>query len=40
MASSRIEKKHVKINNLFAAEWCEYTDKNNKSDKGLFLVPF
>ncbi len=40
MASSRIEKKRVKVENLFAAEWYEHTDENNKSYGGLFLVPF
>ncbi|WP_039759846.1 DUF421 domain-containing protein [Bartonella queenslandensis] len=37
---AELKKKHVKIENLFAAEWYENTDQNNKLYSGLFLVPF
>ncbi|MET3560211.1 uncharacterized membrane protein YcaP (DUF421 family) [Bartonella japonica] len=37
---AELKKKHVKVESLFAAEWYERTDSNNKLDKGLFLVPF
>ncbi|MBX4336057.1 DUF421 domain-containing protein [Bartonella raoultii] len=36
----KLKKKHVTVENLFAAEWYENTDKNNKPYRGLFLVPF
>ncbi|WP_317993032.1 DUF421 domain-containing protein [Bartonella gliris] len=35
-----LKKKRIKVKNLFAAEWYENTDQNNKSYDGLFLVPF
>ncbi|MBB5073600.1 uncharacterized membrane protein YcaP (DUF421 family) [Bartonella callosciuri] len=37
---AELKKKHVKVESLFAAEWYECTDQNNKPYKGLFLVPF
>ncbi|EJF75209.1 DUF421 domain-containing protein [Bartonella alsatica] len=37
---TELKKKHIKVENLFAAEWYENTDQNNKSYSGLFLVPF
>lgn len=37
---AELKKKNVKIENLFAAEWYETTDHNNKLYSGLFLVPF
>ncbi|PIT70909.1 DUF421 domain-containing protein [Bartonella tribocorum] len=37
---AELKKKHVKIENLFAAEWYEHTAPNNKLYSGLFLVPF
>ncbi len=37
---AELKKKHVKVENLFAAEWYENTDQNNKLYSGLFLVPF
>ncbi|QEE09088.1 DUF421 domain-containing protein [Bartonella kosoyi] len=37
---AELKKKHVKVENLFAAEWYENTDQNNKLYNGLFLVPF
>ncbi len=37
---AELKKKRVKVENLFAAEWYEHTDENNKSYGGLFLVPF
>ncbi|WP_019219687.1 DUF421 domain-containing protein [Bartonella florencae] len=37
---AELKKNHVKIESLFAAEWYEHTDQNNKLSKGLFLVPF
>ncbi|KEC55455.1 DUF421 domain-containing protein [Bartonella koehlerae] len=38
---AELKKKHVKVENLFAAEWYEKnTDQNDKTSKGLFLVPF
>lgn len=37
---AELKKKRVKIESLFAAEWYEHTDQNNKLYKGLFLVPF
>ncbi|GAA5103776.1 DUF421 domain-containing protein [Bartonella jaculi] len=37
---AELKKKHVKAENLFAAEWYEHTDQNNKFYSGLFLVPF
>ncbi|EJF87032.1 hypothetical protein ME1_01263 [Bartonella vinsonii subsp. arupensis OK-94-513] len=36
---AELDKKHVKAENLFAAEWYENTDQNNKPYGGLFLVP-
>ncbi|GAA5093920.1 DUF421 domain-containing protein [Bartonella acomydis] len=37
---AELKKKRVKVESLFAAEWYEQTDQNNKLYKGLFLVPF
>ncbi|WP_208435305.1 DUF421 domain-containing protein [Bartonella phoceensis] len=37
---AELKKKRIKAENLFAAEWYEHTDQNNKPHKGLFLVPF
>ncbi|WP_455481126.1 DUF421 domain-containing protein [Bartonella sp. B12(2025)] len=37
---AELKKKRVKVESLFAAEWYERTDQNNKLYKGLFLVPF
>ncbi|WP_455480157.1 DUF421 domain-containing protein [Bartonella sp. B23] len=37
---AELKKKRAKVENLFAAEWYENTDKNNKPYSGLFLVPF
>ncbi|ENN91526.1 MULTISPECIES: DUF421 domain-containing protein [Bartonella] len=36
---AELKKKHVKVEDLFVAEWYENTDKNDKSYSGLFLVP-
>ncbi|MET3589458.1 uncharacterized membrane protein YcaP (DUF421 family) [Bartonella silvatica] len=35
-----LKKKQVKVESLFAVEWYERTEQNNKPYKGLFLVPF
>ncbi|WP_455466948.1 DUF421 domain-containing protein [Bartonella sp. B39] len=37
---AELKKKRTKVENLFAAEWYENTDQNNKPYSGLFLVPF
>ncbi|AQX27794.1 Protein of unknown function (DUF421) [Bartonella sp. JB63] len=37
---AELKEKNVKVEDLFAAEWYENTDKNNKFYSGLFLVPF
>ncbi|EJF81920.1 uncharacterized membrane protein YcaP (DUF421 family) [Bartonella doshiae] len=37
---AELKKKRVRVEDLFAVEWYERTDQNNKSYSGLFLVPF
>ncbi|AFR26159.1 DUF421 domain-containing protein [Bartonella quintana] len=37
---AELRKRHVKVEDLFAAEWYENTDQNNKFHGRLFLVPF
>ncbi|MDD9333745.1 MAG: DUF421 domain-containing protein, partial [Bartonella sp.] len=37
---TELREKHVKIEDLFVAEWYENIDKDNKCYSGLFLVPF